>query len=297
MLSRRRWLTLTATLFAERARGDDTPLSARLSARELPIPGAGRFGKKCLLLRPTRVPDGVALPLLVLFHGLGETSSEALGIRAWYDRYGLPEAYARLNAPPVVRTLPKQRYLSDERLLEINRELALSPFPDVALVCPFTPNVLGKDPSSPVLDRYGEYIEHALLPAVRAATPTLAGAAHLGVDGVSLGGYVALEVFSRKPELFGVLGSMQGAFGPSLADVYARRIAEASAKFGPRRVHVTTSSFDPFRDAAQRLAQRLRERGVESTFTLAEGPHDQTFLREAGTLELLLFQARALHGA
>jgi acetyl esterase/lipase len=79
--------------------------------------------------------------------------------------------------------------------------------------------------------------------------------------------------------------------------VYARRIAEASARLGPRRVHVTTSSFDPFRDAAKRLAQRLEERGVDVTFTLAEGPHDQTFLREAGTLELLLFQARALHGA
>jgi enterochelin esterase-like enzyme len=293
MLSRRRWLTLTATLFAERARADEAPLSAR----ELPIPGAGRFGQKCLLLRPTRVADSVALPLLVLFHGLGETGSEALGIHAWYERYGLPEAYARLCAPPVVRTLPRQRYLSDERLAEINGELALSPFPDVALVCPFTPNVLGKDPSSPVLDRYAEYVEHALLPVVRAATPTLEGAGHLGVDGVSLGGYVSLEVFSRKPELFGVVGSMQGAFGAQLADVYARRIAEASSKYGPRRVHVTTSSFDPFRDAAKRLAQRLDERGVSSTFTLGEGPHDQTFLREAGTLELLLFQARALHGA
>jgi acetyl esterase/lipase len=90
---------------------------------------------------------------------------------------------------------------------------------------------------------------------------------------------------------------MQGAFGAQLAEVYARRIAEASAKFGPRRVHVTTSSSDPFRAAAEHLAQRLRERGVSYTFTLAEGPHDQTFLREAGTLELLLFQARALHGA
>jgi len=124
-----------------------------------------------------------------------------------------------------------------------------------------------------------------------------ADSATISLDGVSLGGYVALEVFSRKPELFGVLGSMQGAFGAQLADVYARRIAEASSKFGPRRVHVTTSTFDPFRDAAKRLAQRLSERGVASTFTLAEGPHDQTFLREVGTLELLLFQARALNGA
>ena len=294
MLSRRRWLALAALGLTRRARADD---DAPLSVAELPIAGAGRFGQKCLLLRPTRVPAQLPLPLLILFHGLGETGNEALGIHAWFQRYGLPEAYQRLSTPPVLRTLPRQRYLSDERLSEINRELAAAPFPDLAIVCPFTPNVLGKDPSSPVLDRYAEYIEHALLPAVRAATPTEDGSARLGIDGVSLGGYVALEVFSRKPELFGVLGSMQGAFGAQLAEVYARRIAEASAKFGPRRVHVTTSSFDPFRAAAERLAQRLRERGVSSTFTLADGPHDQTFLREVGTLELLLFQARALHGA
>jgi enterochelin esterase-like enzyme len=296
MLNRRQWLALTATFAASRAGAQD-PAQASLSARELTLAHAGQFGQKCLLLRPRRVPDQVALPLVVLFHGLGETGNEALGIHAWNDRYGLPEAYARLSAPPVLRTLPHQRYLSDARLEQLNQELSVSPFPDLALVCPFTPNVLGKDPSSPVLDRYAEYIEHALLPAVRDATPTLVGAAHLGLDGVSLGGYVSLEVFSRRPQLFGVIGSMQGAFGLALAEVYARRIAEASLEFGPRRVHVTTSSFDPFRDAAERLAQRLTERGVPSTLTLAAGPHDQTFLREVGTLEMLLFQARALHGA
>jgi enterochelin esterase-like enzyme len=292
VLSRRALFGLAASLLAKPARADDSPLVAR----ELTLTGAGEFGQKCLLLRPRRVSALTPLPLLLLFHGLGETTSEALGIHAWQDRYGLPDAYARLSAPPVVRTLPKQRYLSDERLDAINRELAEAPFPDVAMVCPFTPNVLGKDPGAPVLDRYAKYIEQVLLPAAREATPTLSGAMHLGVDGVSLGGYVSLEMFSRKPELFGVIGSMQGAFGVQLAEVYARRIAEARANFGPRLVHVTTSSYDPFRDAAQRLAQRLTERGVSTTLTLATGPHDQTFLREAGTLEMLLFQARALQG-
>ncbi len=293
MLTRRHLLSLALTLAARPAQAAD----ALLVTRELEVPTPGRFGKKFLLVRPSRVPASEPLPLLILFHGLGETESEALGIHAWFDRYGLPQAYQRLCSPPVTRTLPQQRYLSDDRLREINEDLAAAPLPDVAFACPFTPNVLGKDPSSPVLDAYAKYIEKQLLPAARAATPILEGAAHVGVDGVSLGGYVALEVFSRKPELFGVVGSMQGAFGAKLAQVYARRIAEASASFGPRRVHVTTSSFDPFREAARELAQRLGERGVNATFTLSAGPHDQTFLREAGTLEMLLFQARALHEA
>jgi hypothetical protein len=38
----------------------------------------------------------------------------------------------------------------------------------------------------------------------------------------------------------------------------------------------------------------LQQRGLNATFSIAEGPHDQTFLREAGALEMLLFQARTL---
>jgi enterochelin esterase-like enzyme len=269
-----------------------------LSAREIEVPALstpGPFARKCLLLRPTQVPETVPLPLLVLLHGLGETGSQALGIRAWYERYGLPQAYERLLAPPVKRTLPRERYLSDSRLDEINGELAQAPFQPLALVCPFTPNVFQKRPSAPFLDRYADYLEQAVLPAARAATPTQDGAAHTGLDGVSLGGYVALEVFLRKPQLFAVVGCMQGAFGPALAEVYAHRIAEGSAQYGPRAIHLTTSSHDPFRDATQRLATRLAEHGVNATLTLAPGPHDQRFLREVGTLEMLLFQARALH--
>jgi enterochelin esterase-like enzyme len=289
-LSRRQCLALAVLAATRRASAE----AALLSALEVPVTGAGKFGKKCLLLRPARAPTAQPLPLLVLFHGLGETDSESLGIHAWRDRYGLPEAYARLVAPPVERTLPNKRYLSDARLEQINRELAQAPLPDVNIVCPFTPNPFKQDPSAPLLDQYAQYVERALLPAARAALATLPGAEHTGVDGVSLGGYVALEVFLRKPELFGVVGSMQGAFGKTLAEVYARRVAEAVTQLGPRRIHVTTTTFDPFREASQLFAQRLNERGLNATLTLSEGPHDQTFLREAGSLELLLFQARAL---
>jgi predicted esterase len=294
MWSRRHWLSCALALATRSVHAADPP---SLTVRELAVPDAGKFGQRCLLLRPARVPVSQPLPTVLLFHGLGETSSEALGIRAWYDRYGLPQAYARLCAPPVQRTRLKERYLSDARLAEINAELAATPFSDVALVCPFTPNVFAKHPSGPFLDRYAEYVEHALLPAVLAASPSWEGALHWGIDGVSLGGYVALEIFLRKARLFGAVGSTQGAFSVALAEVYARRMAEIVAEQGSRAIHLSTSSFDPYRDATLRLAKRLAESGVRATLTNGEGPHDQGFLREAGTLEMLLYQARALHRA
>jgi len=292
MLSRRRWLATALALLGRPARADQP---APLIARELRVQNPGRFGQKCLLLRPAHVPESEPLPLVVLFHGLGETSSEALGIRAWYDRYGLPQAYARLAAPPVARTLPRERYLTDERLLELNRDLSARPFADVALVCPFTPNVFKAQPSAPFLDRYADYVEQRLLPAVREATPIRPGPEHCGTAGVSLGGYVSLEVFLRKPALFRALGCVQAALSRAACEHYATGLAEVAAAHGPRAIQLLTSSFDPFRDATQRLAQRLAERGLAVSSACPAGPHDQRFLREAGTLEMLLFQARALH--
>lgn len=292
MITRRSWLASALSLLTASARAAETNV---LSQRELALPKPGKFGQKCLLLRPARVPDTLSLPLVVLFHGLGETGNEALGIRAWYDRYGLPDAYARLSTPPVQRTLVRERYLTDPRLFELNRELAERPFPDVALVCPFTPNVFKQQPSAPFLDRYADYIEQTVLPAVRLATPILAGPEYCGVAGVSLGGYVALEIFLRKPQLFTALSGVQPAFSVAAVEQYSARLAALNDSTPGRRIQFVTSTLDPFRDATQRLAKRLAERGIAVTSACPTGPHDQRFLREVGTLEMLVFQARAVH--
>jgi len=291
MLTRRHWLASLLSFVARPALAGE---SGPLIIRELTLTNPGRFAPKCLLLRPARAPETAPLPLLVLFHGLGETGSVALGIRAWFDRYGLPQAYARLSSPPVERTLPREPYLTDARLLELNRELTAHPFPDVALLCPFTPNVFKQHPSAPFLDRYADYIERTVLPAARAATPTLAAAAHTGVAGVSLGGYVALEVFLRKPQLFSALGCVQAALSRAAVEHYAQRLSELPALERARAIQFVTSSFDPFRDANLLLAKRLSQRSISATLANPTGPHDQPFLREVGTLEMLLFQARAL---
>jgi hypothetical protein len=52
---------------------------------------------------------------------------------------------------------------------------------------------------------------------------------------------------------------------------------------------------DPFGDAALRLEKRLSGRGLDTTLSPPAGPQEQTFPRQAATLELLPFQARALH--
>lgn len=274
------------------------PRSSELERIDLVVDGDRRIARRALVLAPKHLPKGTKLPLLVLLHGLGETGNELLGIHAWPDRYGLVEAYERLRHPPLTRTLSKQRYLTDAHLTELSRSLARRPFSGVVMVCPVTPNPHSLPPASRTLDRYADWLGDVLLPAVKKRAPVLGGARHTGLDGCSLGGYVGLEVFLRRPELFGTLGGVQAAISDSAARRYARRIAEAIRRVGARPIHVETSTGDPYRRANERLSTELGRLGVPSAFGELPGPHNQPFLREVGTLEMLLWHDRQLrpHG-
>jgi enterochelin esterase-like enzyme len=165
----------------------------------------------------------------------------------------------------------------------------------MVLACPVTPNPY-RAGGARAIARYADWIEEVLLPAVRERAPMAAGPEGTGLDGCSLGGYVAVEVFLRKPELFATLGSVQGALNTASAVRYADGIARAIERVGARPLHLETSSDDPYRRANEALSRALRERGVPNELRVPPGPHDQPWLREVGTLELLLWHERQLSG-
>lgn len=269
--------------------GAETETDPDLDVSELDLGGERQPAHRARLIVPARAA-GARLPLVVLLHGLGETKSPKLGLKAWTELYGLLAAYRRLRRPPLAPG--KHGYLTEQRRAELNRELAERPFGGVVTVCPVTPNVYARGPGS--LERYADWIADTLLPAARAHAAVDPRSEATAVDGCSLGGYVALEVFLRKPELFGCAGSVQGAFSPQRAAAYAERIADVTRRVGPRRVHVQSSSRDPYRCAAERLARELGRLKVAHELTITPGPHDQPWLRESGTLEMLLWYDRAL---
>ncbi len=258
---------------------------------DLRLEGDSKLARRALLLRPRHVGSRVELPLLVLLHGLGETGNELLGIHAWGERYGLVRAYERLRRLPVTRLLPRQRYLTDQRLGEMNQTLRVHPFRGLNLVCPVTPNPYRLAPAERTLDRYAAWLTEVLLPTVRRRTPV---ADRVGIDGCSLGGYVAIEVFLRAPNAFFTVGSVQGAFGAAQGRRYAERMAEIVARVGPRPIHIESSEGDPYREPNRALSRRLTELGVPHTLSVPPGPHDQAWLREVGTLEMLLWHDREL---
>ena len=296
MLRRRAFLTWAASAaasFASAAEGA-TPQSDALEQHDLRLAGDSRLARRALVLVPKERPSGVRLPLLILLHGLGETGNELSGIHAWGERYGLVRAHERLMRPPVARELVRPRYLSDARLAQLNASLASRPFRGLVLACPVTPNPYRLQPASRTLDRYAAWLEETLIPAVRGVAPVRTDRAGVGLDGCSLGGYVGIEVFLRRPGLFGSFGTVQGAYGAARAPEYAARIAAAIQHVGPTPIHLETSTGDPYRRAQAALSQQLREHGVPHALRVLPGPHNQPWLREVGTLEMLLWHSRQL---
>lgn len=266
--------------------------SAHYALKEIDLGGDKRVGTRFTLLTPKHTGDR-KVPLLVLLHGLGETHDQRIGARAWVDRYGLGGAYDRLREPPVKPLFEKSRHWTQERLDELNALLEDSPLRGVAIACPYTPNVykspLGREA---VLDKYADWITDVVIPRARKEANVLATWRHTYLDGCSLGGYVGIEVFLRKPRHFYAWGSVQGALGAHRVPAYAKRLAEVVSENGPRAIHLETSTGDAFREVNESLAKALDKRGVSHDFIMPPGPHNQPFLRDSGTIEMLLWHDR-----
>jgi enterochelin esterase-like enzyme len=229
-----------------------------------------------------------------LWHGLGETPSERAGVGAWVERYGLLTACARLMRPPLTPTA-KRGDLAEDHARELNRALEERVFGGRFLfICPYTPNIWKKANSAKAFDRLADWLASTLLPEVAARTGIAGEAARTGVDGCSLGGLVSLEVFARRPDLFASAGGVQAAVSESSAPALAARLATALRAGNGRRIHIETSRQDPFYAANLRLSRELGRAGVTDELAVLPGPHDQPWLREVGTLEMLLFHDRAL---
>jgi pimeloyl-ACP methyl ester carboxylesterase len=272
-----------ASLSISSAYGDEE-LDADL--RNLRLDDLTEAGRRFVLVRPRFQNPDEPIPLVVFLHGLGETTNERMGAYAWVERYGLGSAWQRLKRAPIERTSKRGEW-TDARLAEVNAALAARPFRGFAMACPFMPNPHGPND----LDDYAKWIEHALIPRCRkeARNFVIDDAAHTYLCGVSLGGYVSLEMLVRLPRVFGAWAGLQTAIGTWAAQNYAEKIAKSGA---PGPMLVLTSTLDHWRTSSEALVAAFDAKKIAHTFRVVPGPHDQPWLREAGTIEALLWLDR-----
>ena len=265
---------------------------------EIEVEGDKKVATRFNLYVPNHLGKDDRVPLLVLFHGLGETWDVGVGVHSWVERYGLGNAYARLRRPPIGHTSRALNLLPDARIVELSAALAAQPFRGMAIACPFTPNIARFAAPETQLQAYANWVADVVVPRARKEAPAIvADAEHTAVDGVSLGGQVSFEVFTRRPDTFAVLGGIQSAINVVKIEPYADRIAKAFATSprGPKpAIHITTSDSDPFKDTNLAMAAMLTKKGVANELSVLPGLHDQVFLRERGSMEMLLWHDRRL---
>ncbi len=263
---------------------------------DLKLPGQRDIARHAAVLVPPGVRPGQRLSVLVLLHGYaqarrtGRADDDLRATRAWERDYGVTRAAQRLANPPVSRLYPRAGYVSDAHLARLNRALSVRPAERLVLVCPRTPVPYYEQRTTPLFEAYARWITSVLLPEVRRRAPASQLPARAGIAGHSMGGEVALEVFARRPKDFGACMLLQPALLTRRAPSYAERLASLPAP----KLHLLTTTRDPYRAATRALRSQLTRAEVSLQFTETSGPHAASLVEEIGALTALYWMGQVL---
>ncbi len=246
--------------------------------------------QRALVLVP---PSPRPLPVLVALHGRGESGRGLeIGAYAWRDEYGLDRLDRRLFAPPLTG-VDLEGFFRPERLAQMNDSLAKNPYEGLVVACPYTPVVA--DRSEKGAASFARFVMEVLLPRARAEAKASSDRAATGIDGVSMGGRLALFVGLSHPEVFGAVGALQPALKPEEAPLFAR-LARAAMDQKPIALRLASSDDDPFLPAVRALSAALHEVKVPHELVVTPGPHDYAWNRGPGGTEMLLWHERVMRG-
>jgi pimeloyl-ACP methyl ester carboxylesterase len=238
-------------------------------------------------------PPGEALPLLVAFHGRTESlRTLEVGAGAWLHDYNMPRQFERLLHPPLLEG-DFRGMASPPRIEALNASLQKKPFRGLVTACPYCPDL--PDRSTAGAASFGRFIALELVPRARALGGCPSDRAATGIDGISMGGRLALVVGLSHPEVFGAVGAMQPAIRVEEAQGIADLAREAMAK-SPLHLRILSSEEDEFRPAAEALADRLNAAGVPHEFLVLPGKHGYEFNRGPGCIEMLAWHERVERG-
>ncbi len=303
-MRRRELLGLVAGLWG--ATGCDRRVSEEPGSGK-PLPGSGAAGRAAdrwreLSFAPSKQwaepQHAVVLaqpgsPLLVALHGRGEAGRGLqTGARGWRDDYDLDRASRRAQSPPLTKA-DFHGFVHPKRLAELNASLAETPFTGLSVACPYTPAL--PDRSLQGARGFASFVTDRLIPEVRKKLALKAEPKRTGIDGVSMGGRLALLVGLSHPDVFGAVGALQPAIRSAEAPWLAELAARATARH-PIRLRLVSSDGDPFLAAVLALGKELERNQVPHQVIVTPGPHDYIWNRGPGSYEMLLWHERVLRG-
>ncbi|MBS2015274.1 MAG: esterase [Deltaproteobacteria bacterium] len=249
-------------------------------------------GFRAVVIVPSWTPPGDRLPALLALHGRGEALKGPVdGAMGWPRDYALLRAIDRVCNPPVTST-DLEGFVDPKRLADMNAGLAQRPFKGLVVVCPYSPDVELRKPKQ--VKEYGDFLLRAVIPRVKKELPVLSSPGAFGIDGVSLGGALALRTGLANADAFGTVGSLQAAIGEDQVQEFVDLAKSARQKNAAVKLRLLTSNEDYFRSAISRVSQGLKAAGVDHDYADIPGPHDYPFNRGPGAIEMLLWHDRLL---
>ncbi len=232
-------------------------------------------------------------PLVVALHGRGEAGRGlATGARGWRDDYAVEHVDERLRTG-VIGAADLGHFATVERVAALGASLAAHPYRGVILLTPYTPVV--RDRSADGARDFARFLAEVAIPRAARLVGREVATLRCGVDGVSMGGRLALWTAVARPEQFASVGALQPAITVAEADDVAARLADAHAR-SAFTLRLVSSAEDPFLEAVRALGARLDRRGVPHRVVVTPGPHDYAWNRGPGSAELLLHHERVLRG-
>jgi iron(III)-salmochelin esterase len=250
---------------------------------------------RAVVLTPGWVPSGQKLPVLLALHGRGEANKGPVeGVMGWPRDYALLRAIERVCAPPITSD-DLEGFVDPKRLADHNAALEKEPFKGLVIVCPYSPDVDLRKP--PQIKEYADYVMKVMLPRVKKELPVIGTPNSIGIDGVSLGGALALRIGLTNAEAFGALGTLQAAIGEDQVPEYTDLAKAARAKNADLKLRLLTSSKDYFKSAIRATSESWKAAGIAHDFVEVPGPHDYPFNRGPGAIEMLLWHDRVLSRA
>ncbi len=161
-------------------------------------------------------------------------------------------------------------------------------------------------------ERYEDFFIQELVPAIDRMYPTVATPAERGITGTSMGGYGALHLSMRHPDVFGSGSAhsaallpkfptplptegrwgfyariLQEPFGSPLDATYWEAnnpltLAQRPERFAGLKLYFDCGDHDRygFQDGAQRLDRILSEKGFGHEFVLRPGDHGWSYLHQ-----------------
>ena len=272
----------------------DAATAGGFAVHELTFNRSDRTMQRARVYVPHELTPDQKWPVAILLHGYAQALADTRALSAWGEEYDVLGAYRSLAHGEVLETAA----LGAARAEAINLGLRTSPFHGMVLVTPVTPIPYFQRDLGQALTHYADWMQQELLPAVANVAPVSTAPETTGLAGVSMGGLVGLELMWRFPERFGAYCGIQIAIKRSQAERYAwllqRAFDHVQSGHG-RPVFVVTATRDTYRWSNQAFYQALRRNRIEASIELREGAHTSRWMRQAGSLESLLWLDRTLH--